>query len=106
MVFQLVSFLLALAMPVWLGWLLARLFPAWAPGQAAGLASISLLLCFLWAAAAFYAAVEPASCGDEPCGDVAPYGLAALLIFGAVSLLVGFGLGLIGHWLGRRKRDR
>lgn len=90
--FTLLLALLAFLASALTGFLLARLKPTLASPLAALLASIPLLLTFGVLAAFLNAMAQQA-----------PFGLAALLVFGLICLLCGFGLGMVGHMLGSRR---
>jgi len=83
---------LAFALPVLAGLTLARLRPAMAAPFAASLASVPLLV-------AFGVLVATLQANDT----VAPFGLLAVVVFGTMALLCGFGLGMVGHMLGSRR---
>lgn len=83
--------LLALLLPVVAGVLLARARPQLGAPFAALLASLPLLLAFALLALSL-----------QSGGEKAPFGLAAVLVFGTIALLCGFGLGMVGHMLGLR----
>ena len=87
--------IVAFALPLASGFVLARLRPAM-PGFTAGLWSmLPLLIAFL-----AYAGVLAATTRDQA---PSAYALPALLVFGTVAALLGFGLGFFGHMLGRRR---
>ena len=84
---------LTFSLPVATGFALARRRHL-APAKAALLASVPMVAAFL-ALAAYLGSTEQA----------APYWLAALVIFGLISLLIGFGLGMLGHAIGSQGRQ-
>jgi hypothetical protein len=83
---------LAFALPVLAGLALARLRPAMAAPFAASLSAVPLLVAFGVLVSALQAS-----------GSVAPFGLLAVVVFGTMALLCGFGLGMVGHMLGSRR---
>lgn len=94
MALALILLTLALAAPVLAGFALARLRPQLS-GFAAGLwASLVLLALFL----AYCAHLSVESAGQDT-----PLALPALLVFGVIAWLMGFGLAFFGHSLGRRR---
>lgn len=94
MALTLILLALAFAAPLLAGFALARLRPQMS-GFSAGLwASLVLLAVFL--AYSWYLAVQSA-------GQETPLALPALLVFGLIAWLMGFGLAFFGHSLGRRK---
>lgn len=84
--------LLALSLPIFTGFGMARARPDTSAPVAALLASVPLLLAFLALAWSLQAG-----------GEKAAYGLAAVLVFGTMALLCGFGLGMLGHTFGTRR---
>jgi amino acid permease len=92
--FSLILLALALLSSVATGFALARVRPALAPPLAALLAAIPLVAAF-GILAAFLSTLA----------QQAPLGLAALLVFGLICLLCGFGLGMVGHMLGSRRNS-
>lgn len=88
-------FLAVLALPLLAGFVLARTRPLMSGFQAGMWASLVLLAAFL--AYAWYLA--------EVLGadQTTPLALPALLVFGLIAWLMGFGLAFFGHSLGRRK---
>ena len=70
----------------------ARQKPALAAPLAALLASVPLLLAYAGLVVFL-----------KSIAQQAPFGLAALLVFGLICLLCGFGLGMVGHMLGARR---
>ncbi len=85
---------MAFAAPLLAGLALARLRPQLS-GFAAGMwASLVLLAIFL----AYSGYLAAGSAGQET-----PLALPALLVFGVIAWLMGFGLAFFGHSLGRRK---
>ena len=89
---QLLLFLLVLLLPVIAGFAIARALPATGAPVAALLASTPLLLAFV--ALAWWLLTA---------GEQAPYGFAAVIVFGTMALLCGFGLGMLGHMFGARR---
>lgn len=90
---QLAAILIAFALPVLCGFVLARKVPAM-PGFRAGLwAMLPMLVAF-----GIYAAVL-----SRTVSGTSAYAGAALGVFGVVAATMGFGLGFFGHSLGRRK---
>lgn len=83
---------LSFGLPVLAGFLLARHRPAMPAPFAAIVSAIPLL-------AAFGLLVGYL----QGSGTTAPFGLAAILVFGTICLLCGFGLGMVGHMLGNRR---
>jgi hypothetical protein len=84
---------LAFALPLLAGFALARLRPAMPAPFAAMLAALPMLAAF-----GLLVAVLQAS------SSVAPFGVLAVVVFGTMALLCGFGLGMVGHMLGARRR--
>jgi hypothetical protein len=89
--FALILAILAFGTSVATGFALARLKPAMSAPLAALLASVPLLLAF-GVLALFLTTLA----------QQAPFGMAALLVFGLICLLCGFGLGMVGHMFGAR----
>lgn len=83
---------LAFLSSVGTGYALARQKPAMAAPLAALLASVPLLLAYAGLTVFL-----------KSIAQQAPFGLAALLVFGLICLLCGFGLGMVGHMLGSRR---
>jgi hypothetical protein len=92
--FALILLAVAFALPVLAGYGMARLRPTMAPPIAALLAAIPLLAAFGILAAFLLTLAQQA-----------PFGMAALVVFGMIFLLCGFGLGMVGHMLGMRRRN-
>lgn len=90
--FALILAILAFGASVATGFALARLKPALSAPLAALLAAVPLLLAF-GVLALFLATLA----------QQAPFGMAALAVFGLICLLCGFGLGMVGHMLGARR---
>lgn len=84
---------LAFALPLLAGFGLARLRPAMPAPFAALLAAVPMLAAFALLVAMLWAS-----------GSVAPFGVLAVAVFGTMALLCGFGLGMVGHLLGSRRR--
>lgn len=94
MAVTLILLTIAFAAPLLAGFALARLRPQLS-GFAAGLwASLVLLAAFL--AYSGYLAANSA-------GQDTPLALPALLVFGLIAWLMGFGLAFFGHSMGRRR---
>lgn len=90
--FALILAVLAFLSSVATGFALARRKPALSAPLAALVSAVPLLLAF-GILAAFLTTLA----------QQAPFGVAALLVFGLVTLLCGFGLGMVGHMLGARR---
>ncbi|MES2698117.1 MAG: hypothetical protein V4647_00710 [Pseudomonadota bacterium] len=91
----LLFFLVALLLPLLAGFVLARRYPQMSGFRAGLWASTALLAAFL--AYAGYLAMM------QPPGQTTPYAVPALLVFGLIAWLMGFGLAFFGHSLGKRK---
>ncbi len=83
---------LAFGLPVLAGFGLARHRPAMPAHFAAIISAVPLL-------AAFGLLIGLL----QGSGTAAPFELAAILVFGTICLLCGFGLGMVGHMLGNRR---
>lgn len=88
-------FLVALALPLLAGFAMARRFPQMSGFRAGLWASTALLAAFL-AYACYLASVQQH-------GQTTPYAVPALIVFGLIAWLMGFGLAFFGHSLGKRK---
>ncbi|MEO5706623.1 MAG: hypothetical protein ABIT10_05455 [Alteraurantiacibacter sp.] len=88
-------FLAVLALPLLAGFALARARPQMSGFRAGLCASLVLLAAFL--AYCWHLA------GGQGAGQTTPLALPALLVFGLIAWLMGFGLAFFGHSLGRRK---
>ena len=84
---------LAFALPMLAGFGIARLRPAIPAPFAAMFAAVPMLAAFSLLVALLQAS-----------GNVAPFGFLAVAVFGTMALLCGFGLGMVGHMLGARRR--
>lgn len=93
MAVTLILLLLAFLAPVLAGFALARLRPQMSGFGAALVAALVLLAAFL----AYSGYLAQHSTGQTPLA------LPALLVFGLIAWLMGFGLAFFGHSLGRRK---
>lgn len=89
----LILLLLSFLAPMGCGLTLARLRPQMSGFAAALVAALALLAAFL--AYAWYLAAHSTA--------HTPLALPALLVFGLIAWLMGFGLAFFGHSLGRRK---
>ncbi len=87
-------FLAVLALPLLAGFALARVRPQMSGFQAGLWASLVLLAAFL--AYAWYLASEQGAC------QTTPLALPAMLVFGLIAWLMGFGLAFFGHSLGKQ----
>jgi hypothetical protein len=83
---------LAFALPVLTGFVIARLRPAMPAPFVAMLSAGPLLVAYGLLIAYLISG-----------GVSAPFGLAAVAVFGTMALLCGFGLGMVGHLLGNRR---
>lgn len=95
---------LVFGLPIVVGFALARRKPDWGPFRVSFLSSLPLGVCFIVGALLLRMTVEAPVCSEPPCVDPAPLYFWAMLIWGIVALLVGFGLGMVGHALGAKKR--
>lgn len=93
MLLDLATILIAFALPVLCGFVLARKVPAM-PGFRAGMWSMLPML----AAFCLFALVLAGT-----VSGTSAFALPALAVFGVVAATMGFGLGFFGHSLGRRK---
>ena len=88
-------FLLVMLLPLLAGFALARVRPQMSGFRAGLWASLVMLGTFL------------AYCGylaaSQPPGQTTPYAVPAIIVFGVIAWLMGFGLAFFGHSLGRRK---
>ncbi|MCL6251829.1 hypothetical protein M3P36_12355 [Altererythrobacter sp. KTW20L] len=84
---------LAFALPLLAGFAFARLRPAMPAPFAAMLAAVPMLAAFGLLVAVLHAS-----------DSAAPFGTLAVVVFGSMALLCGFGLGMVGHLLGARRR--
>ncbi len=95
MLIPLLYAVLAFGLPVVVGFVMARRKPEAGPFVASGLASLPTGTIFFVAA---YSLRETA--------DAAPYWAWALILWGTVSLLCGFGLGMFGHAVGSKRQGK
>lgn len=100
---ELLVSVLVFGLPMLVGFMLARRKPGWGPFRVSFLSSLPMGLMFLLGAVLLRFTVENPPCAEPPCADTAPLYFWALLIWGIVALLVGFGLGMVGHALGSKK---
>ena len=90
---ELAAILIAFALPMLCGFVLARKVPAMSGFRAATWAILPMLAAFGAFAAVLAGGVRGSSA----------YAWPALGVFGVVAATMGFGLGFFGHSLGRRK---
>ena len=93
MAVTLILLLLAFLAPMACGFALARLRPQMSGFAAALVAALALLAAFL--ALSWYLAAHST--------EQTELALPALLVFGLIAWLMGFGLAFFGHSLGKRK---
>lgn len=93
MLIPLLYAVLAFGLPMLVGFVMARRKPEAGPFMASGLASLPAGAIFL--VAAFFL---------RETADAAPYWAWALIVWGTVALLCGFGLGMVGHAMGTKGR--
>ncbi len=94
MLIPLLYAVLAFGLPVVVGLVMASRRPESGPFVASGLAALPTGVVFLFLA---YSLRETA--------EAAPYWVWALIVWGIVALLCGFGLGMVGHAMGSKKRE-
>jgi hypothetical protein len=86
---------LAFGLPVVVGFAMARRKPEAGPFVASGLAALPAGVMFLVTAFQL----------RESAGS-APYWAWALIVWGTVALLCGFGMGMVGHAMGSKRRNK
>lgn len=99
----LILILASLALPVALAYALARRRAGTNPFAVSGIAALPMGVMFVALAVYLRSSVSQAACTAQACSDPAPFWIGALAVWGTVSLLVGFGLGMFGHSLGNRR---
>ncbi len=97
---------LVFGLPLLVGFQLARRKPDWGPFRVSFLASLPMGVVFLIGAIILPFTVSTPPCAEPPCPDPAPLYFWAMLIWGIVALLVGFGLGMVGHAMGAKKHKK
>jgi hypothetical protein len=95
MLIPLLYAVLAFGLPVAVGFVMARRRPVSGPFVASGLAALPAGAIFLIVAFSLRATA-----------DAAPYWAWGLIVWGIVALLCGFGLGMVGHALGSKSRNK
>ncbi|TIX50293.1 hypothetical protein [Alteraurantiacibacter aquimixticola] len=98
---------LAFAAPLALAYVLASRTPGTNPFTVAGIAALPMGVTFLLFALWLQSTVRAEPCvAGQACTDPTPFGLAALLVWGIVALLCGFGMGMVGHALGSKRHRK
>ena len=97
---------LVFGLPLLMGFVLARKKPDWGPFCVSFLSSLPLGVMFLIGGVLLPFTVSTPPCAGPPCPDPAPLYFWAMMIWGIIALLVGFGLGMVGHALGSKKRKK
>ena len=98
--------ILAFVLPLLTGFILARKKPDWGPFRISFLSSLPIGIIFFVGAILVRLSIEAPACAEPPCANPAPLYFWALLIWGIIALLCGFGLGMVGHALGAKKRAK
>lgn len=103
---ELLISVLVFALPLFTGFVLARKKPDWGPFRVSLLSSLPMGVLFLIGGLLLPFTVNTQPCAESPCPDPAPLYFWAMMIWGLIALLVGFGLGMVGHALGAKKHKK